>query len=301
MLTAVSLFAGVGGFDLAMQRVGIDVVASVEIDKHAQKVLSRHFPMTAIHSDVKEVTGEQLRADGFDSSNGIITGGFPCQDVSIAGQRKGLDGARSGLFWQIVRIIDECRPRWFILENVPGLLSSNEGRDMGTIIEAMGSRGYGLCWRVLDARYFGLPQRRRRLFIVGCVGDHRRSIEILLEPEVSIRHSRKSHTTQSQAADGFTSGTYRKSRRSRSTTDFETWVEDSSTNTLNTFESSDVRATQIIISNGKARRLTPKEYERLQGFPDDWTAGQSDSQRYKQMGNAVAVPVVEWILKRLVK
>jgi len=105
--TAVSLFAGVGGFDLALERAGVKVVASVEIDKKAQSVLKKHFPNSTIFDDVTGVTGEQLRAAGFEASNGIITGGFPCQDLSVAGKRAGLAGKRSGLFWEICRILDE--------------------------------------------------------------------------------------------------------------------------------------------------------------------------------------------------
>jgi len=300
VLTAVSLFAGVGGFDLAMQRCGIDVVASVEIDKHASKVLAARFPNTHLFSDVSEVTGEQLRTIGFDPSDGIITGGFPCQDLSIAGVRRGLAGDRSGLFWQIIRLADELLPKWLVLENVPGLLSSNCGRDMGIVIGSLEQRGYGVCWRVLDAQHFGVAQRRRRLFIVCCLADHRRPVEILFEPESGIRHSSPRRKTGQDPASSFETGTYRKARRAQSVTDYETWVSDSKTNTLNTFDTTDVRVTMVIL-DFFARRLTPIECERLQGFPDGWTAGQADGQRYKQMGNAVAVPVVEWIMRRLVK
>jgi DNA (cytosine-5)-methyltransferase 1 len=101
MRTAVSLFAGVGGFDLALERNGVKVVASVEIDKKAQEVLKKHFPQSTIFGDITGVTGEQLIAAGFEPRNGIITGGFPCQDLSVAGKRAGLGGSRSGLFWEI--------------------------------------------------------------------------------------------------------------------------------------------------------------------------------------------------------
>jgi len=171
MRTAVSLFAGVGGFDLALERAGVKVVASIEWDKHAQNVLRRRFPNATIFGDIQGVTGEQLIQTGFDPSNGIITGGFPCQDLSVAGRRAGLAGKRSGLFWEICRLLDETRAQSFILENVPGLLSSNNGRDMAVVIEALVKRGYRVGWRVLDAQYFGVPQRRRRVFIVGCLGN----------------------------------------------------------------------------------------------------------------------------------
>jgi DNA (cytosine-5)-methyltransferase 1 len=180
MTTAVSLFAGVGGFDLALERAGVKVVATVEWDKHAQKVLQRRFPNAALFGDIQGVTGEQLRAAGFNPSNGIITGGFPCQDLSVAGKRAGLAGTRSGLFWEICRLLDETRTQTFILENVPGLLSSNNGRDMAVVIEALVKRGYRIAWRVLDAQYFGVPQRRRRVFIVGCLGETGRSPEEIL-------------------------------------------------------------------------------------------------------------------------
>lgn len=180
MKTAVSLFAGVGGFDLALERAGVKVVASVEIDKKAQSVLKKHFPNSTIFDDVTGVTGEQLINAGFDPNNGIITGGFPCQDLSVAGKRAGLAGKRSGLFWEICRIIDETRSQTIILENVPGLLSSNGGADMAVVLEALVERGYRVGWRVLDAQYFGVPQRRKRIFIVGCLGNSGRSPEEIL-------------------------------------------------------------------------------------------------------------------------
>ena len=180
MQTAVSLFAGVGGFDLALERAGVKVVASVEWDKNAQNVLRKQFPNAEVFGDIQGVSGEQLRAAGFNPEDGIITGGFPCQDLSVAGKRAGLAGSRSGLFWEICRLLDETRTQTFILENVPGLLSSNNGRDMAVVIEALVERGYRIAWRVLDAQYFGVPQRRRRVFIVGCLGNQGRSPEEIL-------------------------------------------------------------------------------------------------------------------------
>ena len=222
--TAVSLFAGVGGFDLALERVGVKVVASVEIDKKAQSVLKKHFPHSTIFDDVTGVTGEQLRAAGFEPSTGIITGGFPCQDLSVAGKRAGLAGKRSGLFWEICRILDETGSQTVILENVPGLLSSNQGRDMAVVIEALVKRGYRVGWRVLDAQHFGVPQRRRRVFIVGCLGNSGRTPEEIL----SIRESRagyfeaskqKRESAASKVADG--SGNSGKLNRMRAFGDYE--------------------------------------------------------------------------------
>jgi DNA (cytosine-5)-methyltransferase 1 len=320
-LTAVSTFAGVGGFDIALERAGIEVVATVEIDNKARGVLAAHFENAAHFTDVMEVTGEQLINAGFNPDRGIIVGGFPCQDLSTAGRRAGLDGSRSGLFWQICRLLDETKARYFIIENVPGLLSSNNGRDMGTVVGALVERGYGVAYRVLDAQHFGVPQRRRRVFIVGVLGgDWRAPAQVLDLAEGRTR------TTGAGTAQGDESSTgagrsassdrsfvtYTKARRAQNVDDFETWVESPVTPTLNIFDNmTETRATELIVTPEGVRRLTPLECERLQGFPDNWTAqrydfkkrslvAQADSARIQQMGNAVAVPVVEWIAKRLV-
>ena len=187
-LTGVSLFAGVGGFDLAMERNGVDVVASVEIDKKCQEVLAHRFPNSKIFDDVTTVKGSDLIGAGFIPSRGIITGGFPCQDLSVAGKRAGLAGARSGLFWEIARIVEETQTEYFVIENVPGLLSSNKGADFGVVIGTMADIGYSLGWRVLDAQHFGVPQRRKRVFIVGRRGsDSTSPAEILFNSQSSRR------------------------------------------------------------------------------------------------------------------
>jgi len=199
MITGVSLFAGVGGFDLAMQRNGVKVVASVEIDKHCQSVLSRQFPDAKIFDDVTTVKGSDLIAAGFEPSTGIITGGFPCQDLSVAGKRAGLAGERSGLFWEIARIVEETQTEYFLIENVPGLLSSNKGRDFGVVIGTMADLGYSIGWRVLDAQYFGVPQRRRRVFIVGRRSSSNGVAEILFESKSVRRNPTQSQQTGQDA------------------------------------------------------------------------------------------------------
>ena len=200
-LTGVSLFAGVGGFDLAMERNGVEVVANVEIDKQCQKVLAKHFPNAKQFSDITDVKGSDLIAAGFESSRGIITGGFPCQDLSVAGKRRGLAGERSGLFWEIARLIEETKTEWFILENVPGLLTSNKGRDFGVVIGTMADIGYSLSWRVLDAQHFGVPQRRRRVFILGRrTGDGLSPAEVLFKSEGLRRNTTQSKQKREDTA-----------------------------------------------------------------------------------------------------
>jgi len=387
--TGVSLFAGIGGFDLAMERAGINVVATVEWDKHAQSVLARRFPNTKLYGDITGVTGEQLISAGFDPANGIITGGFPCQDLSVAGRRAGLSGSRSGLFWEICRLLDETKAQSFILENVPGLLSSNEGRDMGTVIRALEERGYSIAWRVLDAQHFGVAQRRRRVFIIGHLGnDWRTPAEILAIAESSARYSQQSSTKRKETSGIISDGIADDSRagnfelydfpkesisptlNARRAHDTMTYSEvarmqgfgdyqmdeisgalkardykdatdlvlafhmtqtptsgevsptmGSSPGGMGIITNSNVQAydeyndsigeihqtlragtkqSTGVLTSSVVRRLTPTECERLQGFPDQWTEGQADSHRYKQLGNAVAVPVVEWIIRRFI-
>jgi DNA (cytosine-5)-methyltransferase 1 len=186
-----------------MERNGVNVVANVEIDKHCQALLERKFPNAKQFNDVTTLKGEDLINAGFNPSRGIITGGFPCQDVSVAGKRAGLAGERSGLFWEIARIVEETQTEWFILENVPGLLSSNEGKDFGVVIGTMADIGYSVAWRTLDAQHFGVPQRRRRVFIVGRRSSGARGPdEVLFKPH-SLR--RNTSQVQSQGQDTSTS------------------------------------------------------------------------------------------------
>lgn len=129
-------------------------------------VLAQHFPHAQRYDDVRSVGAHNLAAVD------VVTAGFPCQDVSAAGKRAGLAGARTGLFWEVCRIIEEIWPQWLVLENVVGLLNSNAGKDFGTVVQALAQRGYVGCWRVLDSQYFGVAQGRRRVFLVAGLGTH---------------------------------------------------------------------------------------------------------------------------------
>ena len=169
-LTFGSLFAGVGGFDMGFEQAGWDCKFQVEWDKNCQQILNKHWPDVPKWLDVSDVNGAEIPPVD------CIIFGSPCQDLSVAGKRAGLEGERSGLFHEAVRIIKEMRdatngtfPRWTVWENVAGALSSNNGRDFGTVINEMAKAGAHLQeYALLDAQHFGIPQRRRRVFLVSC-------------------------------------------------------------------------------------------------------------------------------------
>jgi len=192
-----SLFSGVGGFDLGFERAGMECVWQVEFDKACQLVLKKHWSETELFDDVRTVGKHNLKPVD------VICGGFPCQDVSIAGKRAGLAGERSGLWSEFARIIDELEPKWVVVENVPGLLSSNKGRDFATVIRWLAERRYGVAWRILDSQYFGVAQRRRRVFIVGSFGNGSAS-EILFEREGVRWNTEKGRKTGEGIAGTFT-------------------------------------------------------------------------------------------------
>ncbi len=170
-----SLFTGIGGIDLGLERAGMETAFQCEIDKDCNRILENRYPNVRRHTDVKEVGRGAGSVD-------VLVGGFPCQDLSVAGRRAGLVGERSGLFHEFMRVASELTPRWLLIENVPGLLSSNDGRDMGVVVSTLAELGYGWAYRVLDAQYFGVAQRRRRVFIVGCLGDPALAAQVLFDP-----------------------------------------------------------------------------------------------------------------------
>ena len=158
--TVGSLFAGIGGFDLGFERAGFQTAWQVEIDPVCRAVLADRFPHAEQHQDVRTCLPALSCVD-------VVVGGFPCQDVSAMGKRRGLSGERTGLFFDAMRIVQAIQPRWLVLENVPGLLFSNNGRDFQTVLETLAECGYVGYWRVLDSRYFGVPTKRRRIFMVA--------------------------------------------------------------------------------------------------------------------------------------
>lgn len=169
MLTVLDLFSGIGGFSLGLERTGgFRTVAFCETDAYCRKVLAKHWPDVPCYPDVRELSGEKLRQDGIVAD--VITGGFPCQDISVAGKRAGLDGERSGLWSEYARIIGEIQPRYAIVENVPNLLAGPSERPsgwFGRILGDLAEIGYDAEWHCIPASYVGSRQLRDRVWIVA--------------------------------------------------------------------------------------------------------------------------------------
>lgn len=175
----VSVFSGVEAATLAFEPLGWEPVCFCEVDEFPSQVLRKRFPRVPNLGDIRDVKWKDVVREW--GPVDLVVGGSPCQSFSVAGNRTGLDG-ESGLMWEYVRSVREIMPRWLLWENVPGALSSSNGEDFRCLLRSLDELGYGLAWRVLDAQFFGVAQRRRRVFVVGSLGS-RRSCEVLFEPD----------------------------------------------------------------------------------------------------------------------
>jgi DNA (cytosine-5)-methyltransferase 1 len=297
--TLASFFSGIGGVDLGFINAGFKVTMQCEVDKFCQSILAAHWPKTPRFKDIKEVTNADVPVSD------VWAGGFPCQDVSLArmGPRAGLKGKKSGLFFEFARLLETGRPRVFLIENVPGLLSSHGGRDFGIILRTLADLGYGVGWRVLNSRYFGVAQSRQRVYIVGCHRDWRGPGEILFESECGQGDD------TSNGQDG-----------KKPVSPFKKSIGDPLTGPITPslayclyacsarHTGTDWSRNYVSYPDGRVRRLMPIECERLQGFPENWTIpdvldvtdpDKVDTLRYNALGNAVTVTVAEWIARRI--
>jgi len=256
-----------------------------EIDKYATQIYKKHFPNHKEYGNVSNITWSDV--EDFE----MVVGGFPCQAFSIAGKRKGFKDTRGTLFFEIARCLKEKQPRLLLLENVKGLLSHDKGKTFGVILNTLDELGYDLQWQVLNSKNFGVPQNRERVFIVGHLrGTSRPEVFPIRESkEISPRKNAQGNDIAHTITN---TDKYRGSyiRTNQSSTQPKGDKSDSSNSIRRTTYSDDMRI----------RRLTPTECERLQGFPDGWTEGVSDTQRYKCLGNAVTVNVIKAIMSKLI-
>lgn len=161
-MKVLDLFSGIGGFSLGLERAGMETVAFCEFDKHAQKVLKKHWPHIPIHEDVRELDGKQYRG-----SVDVVCGGFPCQDLSVAGEGAGFSGERSSLYREMLRIISECRPRRAIFENVSGLLIGEQGRWFAKFLYDLAQIGFDAEWHCIPASHIGASHQRDRVWVIA--------------------------------------------------------------------------------------------------------------------------------------
>jgi DNA (cytosine-5)-methyltransferase 1 len=295
-----SFFSGIGGFDLGFEQTGFRIVLQCEIEPFCKKILEKRWPTVKRFDDIRRLRSEDIPpAD-------VWVAGFPCQDLSLArmGKRDGLRGSKSGLFYEFVRLVGECLPRVLLLENVAGILNSHNGKDFGIVISSLAELGYAVGWRTFNSRYFGVPQSRQRVYIVGCRGDRKGPGSILFEPKcgegdiASGGSNEKKFASPFQKIVGDAGGAgpviqsiayclYATSARHTGTDWSRNYV--------------------CYPKVGKIRRLMPSECEGVMSFPTGWTYMQDvelteddlDSARYHALGNAVTPPVSKWIAQRI--
>lgn len=274
----LSVCSGVEAATVAWHDLGWNPVAFSDIEPFPSTVLNYHYPEVPNLGDMTK-----YQDWSFNESIDLLVGGTPCQSFSVAGLRKGLEDPRGNLALVYCGILDRFKPKWFIWENVPGVLSSSGGRDFGSFLGAVAELGYGFSYRVLDAQFFGVAQRRRRVYVVGHLGDWRPTAKVLFEPESLHRDSQEIRRGLLRGRNKSTSGCLTTRQKQFSRKELETLIFD--------YEKQTVRV------------LTPVEMERLQGFPDNYTLipGSSDTARYKAMGNSMAVPVMRWLGDRINK
>ena len=349
-----SVCSGVEAPTVAWHPLGWKPQFFSEIEKFPSAVLEHHYPDVPNHGDMLNYKDWPE----YDKANGIqlLVGGTPCQSFSVAGLRQGLDDPRGNLMLTFLGVAKKYNPKWIIWENVPGVLSSNRGRDFGTFLTALGQIGYGFAYRVCDAQYWGVAQRRRRVFVVGCLGDWRRAAAVLFERESLSGHPAPSREARERLADTLTVGANQYSGFIGEPVEAVTygipdnWIGRAPENGGNATKpmndiapnltSADrhamafqqntrdevryingdgqiagalsanggMKQTNYLQSDMQVRRLTPRETERLQGFPDNYTQipwrnkapeDCPDGPRYKAMGNSMAVPVMRWIGERI--
>jgi DNA-methyltransferase (dcm) len=331
-VTFAEMFCGVGGFRLGLEKANSQMVEkgigeernipnikksesweqpyrcvwANDNDKYACKIYRKNFGnKELVEKDIREVRTKDI------PDHTLLTAGFPCQAFSVAGKRKATKEARGTLFTHIVRIASHKRPELLLLENVKGLLSSESGRTFATILRSLANLGYLLEWQVLNSKHFGVPQNRERVFIVGHLrGKGSRQIFPIGQGDGELGEMEERQETSATIDRSYYKGYDHKRQlishavRSGGSLDRHRW----DTVVLNIGDGRPNRGTlrkgrtpELNYGNFRIRRLTPTECERLQGFPDGWTEGVSDTQRYKCLGNAVTVNVIEFLGKKLLE
>jgi DNA (cytosine-5)-methyltransferase 1 len=282
-MQSIGIFAGVGAIELGFERAGVEATLLCEVDACAQAVLRRHFPKKRLVGDVKQLT-RIPRVD-------ILSAGFPCQDLSQAGRTKGLNGSSSGLVSELFRLLwpTPTRPNWIVLENVPFMLQLHRGHAMSVITNALERYGYAWAYRVIDSRAFGVPQRRRRVFLVASLKEDPRPVLFgesheFIEPKAG--HSHGFYWTEGNTGIG--------------------WAVDAIP-ALKAGSTISIPSPPAVWLPRSQEIITPhiRDAERLQGLPEDWTRARATGDaretrlRWRLVGNAVTVPIAEWLARQI--
>jgi DNA (cytosine-5)-methyltransferase 1 len=352
------MFSGVGGFRYGLEKanqVGIDsqqrirneegqceslvegsdgrqfkefrCVWANDNDKYACQIYRKHYgTKELIEGDIQEINPDSI--PDFD----LLTAGFPCPSFSLAGKREGFQDIRGKVFHEIVRVAGVKKPKFLLLENVKGLLSNDDGKTFGTILEELGNIGYWCEWQTLNSKHYGVPQNRERVFIVGhSRAEPTRQIFPIQETgELSCSENRSEQKAEKRIRSrhiplaSTLEGSYGKTKSLTNTvsnTLSNRYGKDGSENLIlsHSLRTNDPKlggsgpllssehcftvdsTPHKLLSDSRIRRLTPTECERLQGFPDGWTEGVSDTQRYKLLGNAVTTNVIEFLGQKLLE
>jgi len=298
----IDLFAGIGGIRIPFEELGGKCVFSSEWDKHAQQTYLKNFGHIP-NGDIKQIYEKDIPA------HNILLAGFPCQPFSHAGLKKGFADTRGTLFFEIARIINHHKPEMVLLENVKGFKNHDKGTTLQTVVETLQNMGYRTYYDVLNARDFGLPQNRERIYIVafnrkktknkqfdfpvplkiktkvGTILEKKVNDKYTISDKLWAGHKRRKIEHQ-QKGNGFGYSLFNKKSPYTSTISARYYKDGSEI---------------LIEQNGKnPRKLTPREAARLQGFPDSFIIPVSDAQAYKQFGNSVSVPVIAAIANKMV-
>ena len=279
-----SLFSGIGGFELGFQEAGHQTTLLCENDVHACRVLRRRFGEASLHTDVLDV-------DSLPQDTEVITAGFPCQDLSIAGTKAGIEGDKSAIVSSLFRLMDRCLAPWVVIENVYFMLYLMGGRGIAVLVEQLEDRKYRWAYRVVDSRAFGLPQRRRRVFLVASRYSDPRNVLLADDagsrvwPMPDMNRPIGFYWTEGRSGKGLTGDAIPPMKAGSG---------------LNI-----PCPPAVLLPHGRVVTPTIEAAERFQGFPGGWTSilrkHRAERVRWRLVGNAVSVPVASWIGRRLIE